>query len=101
MLARQALIVPSLVTKTNLAAPEVFPIGTGDPLVQSCAGPLTGNFGWTRRTIVLDVPQAAATIVYGALLVGAGTLLVRGIRLDIAGPEAERTDYPRRPGGLK
>lgn len=64
------------------------------------AGPLTGTFDWTSRSIVLDVPSSAATILYGALLVGVGTLRVRDIRLEPAGPDAERTDYPRRPSGF-
>jgi hypothetical protein len=64
------------------------------------AGPLIGTFGWTRRTIVLDVPEAAGTIVYGALLKGTGTLRVRQIQLDVADPDAERTDFPRRPTGF-
>lgn len=64
------------------------------------AGPLTGTFDWTSRSIVLDVPGAAATIHYGVLLVGAGTLRVRDIQLEHAGPDAERTDYPRRPTGF-
>jgi hypothetical protein len=63
-------------------------------------GPLIGSFDWTRRTIVLDVPPAAGTIVYGALLVGTGVLRVRGISLEIARPDAPRTDYPRRPTGF-
>ena len=40
---RQALIVPSVVTKTNFADPEIVPIGTGDPLERSLPGPVTGN----------------------------------------------------------
>jgi hypothetical protein len=63
-------------------------------------GPLTGSFDWTNRTIVLDVPWSAATILYGALLEGEGTLRARNIRLERAGPDAERTDYPRRPTGF-
>jgi hypothetical protein len=43
VLDRQALIVPSVVTKTNFADPEIVPIGTGDPLDRSLAGPATGN----------------------------------------------------------
>ena len=64
------------------------------------AGPLHGTFDWTARSIVLDVPNSAATIVYGALLKGVGTLRVRNIRLERARPDAERTDYPRRPTGF-
>ena len=40
---RQALIVPSVVTKTNLADPEILPIDTGDSPERLLAGPETGN----------------------------------------------------------
>jgi hypothetical protein len=64
------------------------------------AGPLTGSFGWTGRTIVLDVRQAAEKIVYGVMLVGAGRLWARAIDVGVANPDAPRTDYPRRPSGF-
>ncbi len=61
---------------------------------------LSGSFNWTARTIVLDVPEAAVQIVYGILLVGAGTLLARDIRVSFAPPGTPRTDTTRRPSGF-
>jgi hypothetical protein len=61
---------------------------------------LSGSFNWTPRTIVLDVPEAAVQIVYGILLVGAGTLRARDIRVSFAPPGTLRTDAPRRPSGF-
>jgi len=43
VLERQALIVPSVVTKTNFADPEMVPIGMGDPPERLLAAPVTGN----------------------------------------------------------
>jgi hypothetical protein len=45
-------------------------------------GVLGGTFGWTPRSIVLDVPPAAQSLHFGALLMGAGTLRARKFRLE-------------------
>ena len=63
-------------------------------------GPLSGTFDWTRREIVLDVPDDAESIVFGVLLKGTGKVWARGIDLDIAPAGARRTDYPRRASGF-
>ena len=42
-LDRQALIVPSVATKTNFTDPEIVPIGTVEPLERLRAGPVIGN----------------------------------------------------------
>ena len=44
--------------------------------------PFRGAFGWTPASIVLDVPEAAATISYGITVSGTGPIHVAGIRLD-------------------
>ena len=62
-------------------------------------GPLSGSFGWTARTIVLDVPEQAARIVYGVMLIGAGTLWARAIEVGAADPDTPRTDYPQPRSG--
>jgi hypothetical protein len=61
-------------------------------------GAISGRFGWTERSIVLDVGAEAASLHFGAMLKGVGRLWARRFRLD----EAEETDqpiasYPRRP----
>jgi len=63
-------------------------------------GPLTGSFGWTERTIVLEVPDAATRILCGVMLIGVGTLRARNIEFGVADRDAVPTDYPRRPDGL-
>jgi hypothetical protein len=78
-------------------------IGFDNMLARAADGALTGTFGWTERSIVLDVPEAAASLHYGAMLRGAGRLWVRNFRLDEAGDEVAPTDhrtYPRRPTNL-
>ena len=78
-------------------------LGFDNMLARATDGALTGTFGWTERTIVLDVPEAAASLHYGALLKGAGRLWVRNFRLDEAGDDIAPTDqrtYPRRPTNL-
>ena len=64
-------------------------------------GPLTRTFDWTRRDIVLDVPEEAQRIVFGILLQGTGRMWARGIKIGEAPPGSMRTDYPRRPSGLE
>jgi len=66
-------------------------------------GVLRGTFGWTARTIVLDIPENAASIHYGYLLQGTGKLWARNFRLDIADPDAQTTGstpFPPRPINL-
>ena len=72
-------------------------------LMRSDDGALTGNFSWTERSIVLDVPDEAGTIHYGPMLKGVGQLWCRRIRLEPASPDATITgarQYPRRPSGF-
>jgi hypothetical protein len=64
-------------------------------------GPLRGTFNWTRRDIVLDVPDEAQSIVFGILLQGTGRMWARGIDIGEAPPGSARTDYPRRPSGFE
>lgn len=51
-------------------------------------GALRGTFGWTERSIVLDVPEAAASIHFGFFLKGEGKLWARRFRLEVAEPDA-------------
>jgi hypothetical protein len=44
-------------------------------------GALRGNAGWTQRSIVLDVPEDAASINYGFFLQGYGRCWVRSVKL--------------------
>ncbi len=45
-------------------------------------GALRGDFGWTKRSIVLDVPSEASTINYGPMLKGSGQLWARNVALE-------------------
>ncbi len=50
-------------------------------LARPDAGPISGTVGWVARSVVLDVPQEAASIHYGFLLRGRGRVWARGFRL--------------------
>ncbi|MEO8758274.1 MAG: glyoxalase superfamily protein [Devosia sp.] len=66
-------------------------------------GAICGTFEWTGRSIVLDVPDDAVSLHYGAMLKGSGQLWVRAFRLDEAGLDTATTDrdaFPRRPTNL-
>ncbi len=79
------------------------PLAFDNMLHRSGDGAPSGSFEWTGRSIVLDVPEAAASIHFGAMLVGAGRLWARNFRLDEAGPAEAPTDgrsYPRAPVNL-
>ena len=57
-------------------------------MARPVAGALSGAFDWTARSIELDIPVAAARLVFGPLLQGAGTLWARGFRIEAMGDEA-------------
>ena len=62
---------------------------------RTAQGPLTGTKGWTARSIVLDVPQEAASIHYGFLLQKHGRVWARSFRLERVGLEIAPTIDPR------
>jgi erythromycin esterase len=49
---------------------------------------ITGTTGWTRYEVVLDVPDDATNINFGALLTGNGTAWVDSLAFEFAEPEA-------------
>lgn len=69
-------------------------------MTRTIDGPLSGRFGWTERSIVLDVPVEAGTIHFGPMLKGAGQLWARDIKLEIVDGDTPRTGHPRRPLGF-
>ena len=46
-------------------------------------GPLTGNHGWARRSVVLDVADSAESIHFGLLLKGSGAVLARNVSIGV------------------
>lgn len=66
-------------------------------LTRTTDGPLTGDRDWTRRSVVLDVPDAADSLHYGLFLKGYGQVWARRVRLDGVGPEIPVTGEPRTP----
>lgn len=44
--------------------------------------PSRGDFGWTGREVVMQVPETAALIRYGLQLAGGGEIWARGFRLE-------------------
>ncbi len=54
-------------------------------------GALTGTNDWTARTIVLDVPEAAASVHYGLLLKGHGRMRAKRLTLEPAAADAPVT----------
>jgi hypothetical protein len=66
-------------------------------------GPLRGDVDWTERSIVLDVPDEAASIHYGIMLGGGGELWARNFRVEDVDPavvEITQQQYARRPTNL-
>ena len=67
-------------------------------------GPLKGTMGWTARSIVLDIPQEAASIHYGFLLQKHGRVWARAFRLEPVGleiaPTVDPQPYLARPTNL-
>lgn len=54
--------------------------------------PIKGTTDWTKYVIVLDVPQGAANIVYGALLDGHGQVWVDSMNIEIVNKFTPKTD---------
>ena len=54
--------------------------------------PIKGTTDWTKCVIVLDVPEGAANIVYGALLDGHGQVWVDSMNIEIVDKFTPRTD---------
>lgn len=48
-------------------------------------GPLKGNHDWARRSVVLDVADAAESIHFGLLLKGSGTVFARNVSIGVVG----------------
>lgn len=59
-------------------------------------GPVSGDRGWTRRSVVLDVPEAAGSLHYGIFLKGYGQVWARDLRLEPVGADVAVTGGPRR-----
>ena len=56
--------------------------------------PLRQVTGWTKAEIVLDVPEQAAVLNFGALLSGAGALDLTGLRFEEAAADVAVTAAP-------
>ena len=49
--------------------------------------PAMGTTDWSRHAVVLDVPEAAVRLAFGALLVGTGQVWVDDLALDVVDPK--------------
>jgi hypothetical protein len=65
-------------------------------------GSLKGSHDWTRREIILDVPDDAESVHFGFYLYGTGCVLARNVELVEADEQAMagRRTYPERPTNL-
>jgi hypothetical protein len=67
-------------------------------------GAIKGTNDWTARSIVLDVPESAASIHYGFLLQGYGRVWARGFEIEPVGEDTATTagsrTYPPAPRNL-
>ncbi len=54
--------------------------------------PIQGTRGWRRYEVVLDVPEGASLVVFGALLHGAGKLWFDDVALDPVSADTPTTD---------
>lgn len=54
--------------------------------------PLRGTTDWTRCEVVLDIDEQAASVSFGALLSGAGTVWIDAFTIDPVGEDVPVTD---------
>ncbi|MGI8684822.1 MAG: hypothetical protein ACR2MO_07005 [Acidimicrobiales bacterium] len=64
--------------------------------------PVQGTTGWARYEVVLDVPEGATLLAYGALLSGSGEIAVADLRIEKVGADVPTTDRKHldRPANL-
>lgn len=89
---------------------ERQPLRFDNMLARPEGGPISATTGWTARSVVLDVPQTAASIHYGFLLRRHGRVWARALRLErvddsvatteIAPDARERRHLPSQPVNL-
>ena len=51
----------------------------------------TGTAGWHKESVVLDVPAQAASIYFGALLIGFGDMVIDDLKLEVVGTDVPET----------
>lgn len=59
-----------------------------------CERKVTGTSDWTKYEIVLDVPDSASKIGFGAILSGEGKLWLDAVAFDVVGNDVSSTDCP-------
>ncbi len=71
---------------------------------RSANGPLKGSTAWIDRSVILDVPNDAASIHYGFFLQGYGRVWARSFHLESVGvdvaPTAFNSQYLQKPSNL-
>lgn len=60
-------------------------------------GALKGTVDWTLRSVVLDVPEEAASVHFGFFLEGFGKVWARGFQIEAVGMETEVTTHQPHP----
>ena len=55
---------------------------------------MVGTEDWTKCEIVVDVPEGATNISYGARLYGAGQVWFENLRIDVVGRNVKTTGLP-------
>lgn len=68
-----------------------------DNLKDHPCGWLFGDNGWTRRSVVLDVPTQGVTLQFGFFLKGAGAVWAAGFGLKVVGTDIALTSQPSDP----
>jgi len=65
---------------------------------------ITGTTEWKNYEIILDVPEEAVNIAYGALLGGTGTIWFDGLKFDVVestiNPTGKKLAVPKAPENL-
>jgi hypothetical protein len=66
--------------------------------------PVLGTQTWKRYDVVVDVPDAAARLAYGVLLIGKGAIGIDDLQFDVVGKDVATTDMmalPKAPVNLE
>lgn len=66
---------------------------------QSTPGLAVGDSEWTEHVIVIDVPQEASVLLYGAVIGGAGTFWMDAASISVVASDEALTPSPRPPPG--
>lgn len=80
---------------------EHLPIHFDNMMSRETNGPISATTGWTSRSIVLEIPEEAASIHYGFFLKGYGKVWARNFSIEMVSAAAMITEISKQQSGQR